>query len=205
MKRAYATQMSFNVPDSERRVAEQASESFEELVGLLRSTMNHLSIIYEPFKKHEKLEPKEVVEYRVALRRYRDRIKENFNEVLKKANNCVKLMAEFSTDTQTVEMMNSFIGNVEDMKKQANNLLSVFSDISSAEFRNGIVAGVEGVKKQTLQLKQLVNDRILNHIDTNILAKNWVNNVTDQYQQKIYNKTPLIVQLFEERQKALSE
>jgi hypothetical protein len=48
-----------------------------------------------------------------------------------------------------------------------------------------------------------VNDRILEHIDTNILAKNWESLVNDKYQEKVKNKTPLVVQLYKERQEAL--
>lgn len=202
---AYSSQMTFDVPDSERRVAEKASECFEELVGLLRLATDHLDIIYEPFNKQENLDTEEVLQYRVALRRYRDKIKENFEKVLKKANRCLILMSEFSTDTRTVEMMNSFMASLDDVKRQANQLLSLFSDIGNAEFRNGIVNGVMNLRKQSLQLRQLINDRILAHIDTNILANNWVSNVTDQYQKQVYNKTPLIIQLFKERQKAINE
>lgn len=200
---AYATQMNFDVPDSEKRIAEKASESFEELIGLLREATEHLNIIYEPFRKQEQLDSQEVLEHRVALRRYRDKIQENFNKVVEKAQKCTVLMSEFATDTHTVEMMNSFISSVDDVKKQLSRFISLFSDVGSADFRNGVVTGTEGLKKQVLQLKELISDRILNHIDTNILAKNWIDNITDEYQNKVYEKTPLIVQLFKERQKAV--
>lgn len=52
-------------------------------------------------------------------------------------------------------------------------------------------------------MKQTISDRILDHIDTNILAKSWTSTVTDEFQNKVYEKTPLIVELFRERNEAV--
>lgn len=112
-------------------------------------------------------------------------------------------MGEFSTDTKTLEMMNSFIASLEDVKKAVERLLQSFSDLDSQTFKDSVVGAIDNVKKQANQFKQLINDRLLDHIDTNILAKNWTNDVTDEYQKKVYEKLPMIVQLFQERQKAI--
>lgn len=204
-RKGYSVQMSFDVPDAEKRVAEKASELFDELSGRLRVASNHLNIIYEPISKYEKIDSELLLEHREVFRNYRDQIKKNFETVMNLAFKAVILMGEFSTDTRTVEMMNSFIGSMKELEKQVNRLLGIFSDISNASFRDGIVRSIESVKEEANQVKHLINDRILNHIDTNILAKKWTSNVTDEYQNKVYEKLPLVVELWKERQKALDE
>ena len=99
--------------------------------------------------------------------------------------------------------MGSFVASVRELEKQVNILLSIFSNLNNPEFKDQLIQAIDSVKKQASQLKQLVNDRILEHIDTNILAKNWESLVNDKYQDKVKNKTPLVVQLYEERQEAL--
>lgn len=205
IKRAYAIQMSFDIPDAEKRVAEKAYESFEDLLSLLRLAGTHLDIIYEPFKKLQgPVDNQTIMEYRVTFRDYRDKIKDNYDEVLKKAYNCAILMGEFSSDNRIVDMMNSFVSAKEDLEKQVNRLLSIFSDLNSSEFATYLTKAIELVKKENSQLKDLINDRVLEHISTNILAKNWINNVTDENQRKVYERLPLIVELFRERQKAMN-
>lgn len=205
IKRAYAIQMSFDVPDAEKRVAEKAYESFEDLLSLLRLASTHLDIIYEPFKKLQSpVDAETIMEYRVTFRDYRDKIKENYDEIIKKAYNCALLMGEFSSDNRIVDMMNAFVSAKDDLEKQVNRLLSIFSNLNSSEFAIYLTKAIELVKKENSQLKDLINDRVLEHISTNILAKNWVNNVTDENQRKVYERLPLIVELFRERQKAMN-
>lgn len=201
--RAYTVQMNLDVPDAEKRIAEKASESFESILSQLKLGIEHLDLIYTPFAKRQKLDSKEIVENRDILRKYRDKTKELFNRIIKDSYQAVSLMGEFSTDSAVEELMGSFVASVKEMEKQVNVLLSIFSNLNNPEFKDQLIKAIDSVKKQSSQLKQLVNDRILEHIDTNILAKNWESLVNDKYQDKVKNKTPLVVQLYEERQEAL--
>jgi len=203
-KYAYSVQMSFDVPDSDKRIAEKASELFQELSSLLNIADEHLDLIYEPFKHNEDIKTEELLEHRTIFRKYRDIIKENFNKILKKSYRCVLLMSSFSSDAQIVELMNSFISETKDIETQVNKLLSIFSDLSSIDFRINLIKAIDLIRLENNQLKQIINDRVLNYIDTNILAKNWVKSVIDENQNKIYENIPLIVELFKEREKALS-
>ena len=201
--RAYTVQMNLDVPDAEKRTAEKASESFESILSQLKLGIEHLDLIYTPFAKRQKLDSKEIVENRDILRKYRDKTKELFEKIVEDSYQAVSLMGEFSTDSAVEELMGSFVSSVRELEKQVNILLSIFSNLNNPEFKDQLIKAIDSVKKQSSQLKQLVNDRILEHIDTNILAKNWESLVNDKYQDKIKNKTPLVVQLYEERQEAL--
>jgi hypothetical protein len=51
----------------------------------------------------------------------------------------------------------------------------------------------------------MIEDRVKNNIQSNILAKNWVDSVSDEMQMKIEKKTPLILDLYNKRQDQLNE
>jgi hypothetical protein len=194
--------MTFEVPDSEKRIAEKADKCFEKLIGLLRYATNHLNIIYEPFENLQSLDNEVLKKHKKLLKRYRDAIEHNYKLIFEKANECAILMGTFATDTKTKTLMNSFLAYIHELEKQVSRLVRIFDNLDSSEFKNSLVLAIDFVKKKNSQLKQLVADRILDHIDTNILAKNWVNNVTDEDDQRVYDKKPLLIQLHEEGEEA---
>lgn len=203
-KKAYSVQMNFEVPDSEKRIAEKAEEYFEQLLAQMEDASKYLDLIYTPFSKHQNIDADMLVEYRVTFRQYKDQVKVKFRNIIRKAYRAVALMNEFSTDTATEELMDSFMGAVRELEKYIDTFVSIFSNLSSPEFRNYLISTIDSLKKQLNQIRQLVTDRILDHIDSNILAKDWAKNVLENYDDgSIQTKVPLVVQLFRERQKAL--
>jgi hypothetical protein len=198
IKKAFAIQMSGRVPDSEKRVAEQAAESFKELNGKLRVAINHLNAISTSFAKLQTPDTKEILKHRMVLRNFRDQVKKNFEEIMSIANNSAVLMAKFGSDPETIEVMNSFGSQIQDLEKQVNRFLALFSNIGDESFMPSVLAAIDSVKKQVSQLKQLVNDRALEHIDTNILAKKWTSDIRDENDNSVYDRLPLLVQLFNE-------
>lgn len=202
-KTAYNVQMSFTVPDAEKRMAEKAAELFNDLSSQLKLSLNHLNIMYIPFKKYQEFDSQELLQHRRALRRYRDQVQLNFNKILAMTSTVLKLMHAFSTDTQISDLMNAFLAHIADLKKQVNRFLGLFSNIGSVDFIGASLTSIEYIKKEISQLKQLINDRILAHLDTNILAKHWTTDTSGEYQEQAYEKVPLIIQLFKERQEAV--
>jgi hypothetical protein len=201
-KKAYSIQMHFNVPDSEKRIAEKAEEYFQQLVAHLDDIKGYLDLIYTPFQKHQNIDMDMIVEYRKTFREYRDQVKAKSDKVTKRAYQCVALMNEFSTDTATEEIMNSFIGSVRELEKYTDTFMSIFSNLNSPEFRDHLILTIDSMKKQMNQIEQLIKDRILEHIDSNILAKNWAKDHCDDG-KPIEERVPLVMQLFKERQEAL--
>ena len=114
-------------------------------------------------------------------------------------------MSEFNTDTSTEEIMKSFVGSIRQLEKYVDIFLSIFSNISESDFRNNLISSIDSIKKQSNQVKQLVNDRVLEHIQSNILAKNWASDFSKHVQEKVDNRVPLVVELFRERQEALKD
>ncbi len=199
--------MHFGIPESEKRIAEKAEEYFDLLLTDLQDIKDYLNLIYIPFQKHQNIDMEMITDYRKTFKEYRDQVKLKFQKVVKKAYKCVALMNEFSTDTATEEIMESFVGTIRELDKYIDTFVSIFSNLNSSEFRNHLISTIDSLKKQMNQIEQLIKDRILEHIDSNILAKNWAKNLSDRFEdsEPIEERVPLVVQLFKERQKALQE
>jgi dGTP triphosphohydrolase len=204
-KRAYSVQMNFQVPNSEKRVAEKAEEYFEQLLAQMQSASDYLDIIYNPFQKRQSVDMEMIVEYRKTFRQYRDEVKRKFSIIIKKSYRAVALMNEFSIDTATEELMDSFMGSIRELEKYIETFVSIFSNMNSSEFRNHLVSTIDSIKKQLNQIRQLVTDRILEHIDSNILAKDWAKDLSERFDEPLQERVPLVVELFRERQKVLKD
>lgn len=204
-KKAYSVQMNFNVPESEKRVAEKAEEYFEQLLAKMEDATNYLDLIYTPFSKYQNVDTEMIIQYRRTFRQYKDQVQRKFENILRMSYRAVGLMNEFSVDTATEELMNSFMGSVRELEKYVDTFVSIFSNLSSPDLRNNLVSTIDSIKRQLSQVRQLVTDRILDHIDTNILAKNWAKDLSDRFEEPLQERVPLVVQLFRERQLALKE
>ena len=203
-KKAYSIKMHFGVPESEKRIAEKAEEYFNQLLSNITDAKDYLNLIYIPFQKHQSIDMEMIAGYRKTFRDYRDQVRLKFQDMTKRAYKCVALMNEFSIDTATEEIMESFIGTIRELDKYVDTFVSIFSNLNSSEFRTHLISTIDSLKKQMNQIEQLIKDRILEHIDSNILAKNWANNISNINGGKpIEERVPLVIQLFKERQKAL--
>jgi len=205
IKRSYVTQMSYDVSSEEKIKAEKALINFSHAIKLLSSASEHLNIMKTPFKENPEMTPEEVMKARAALRRFRDKAVENFNEFKSSAFNCVNIMQTFASDTQSLKLIKSFISGIDDLEKKVNNFVDLFSDLQSKDFAKNTVSAIEDIQKQSEEIEEIIDERIKNHIQSNILASSWVDSVGDEMQMKIEKKTPLILDLSNDREKALSK
>lgn len=204
-KRAYSAMMTYKVSDSEKDQAEKAIRWFNHCVKVLEQCEEHLNLIYNPFKKNENISSNDIFKIRAALRRYRDKVVDNFNKFKKISFKCYVIIQQFTSDTQTEKLLKSFVTSIEDIETQVNRFIDLFSNLKSDEFVKGIIVAIENIKKETAQLKQIIDDRIKDHLQTNILARNWVDSVSVELQEKVEKKSPLVMQLVEERMKMSDE
>lgn len=198
MKR-YALQMSYVVPSEDKDRAEKAIRLFDHLLKKLHMADEHLDLIYVPFKENTSITPEQTYKSRAALRRYRDSVADNFNEVKKIAFKCYVLLQPFSSDTQVVKLNKSFVFSMSDIEKQVNRFLDLFSSLDAKDFAQTIVKATENIKKEVAQLEQIIEDRIKSHIENNILARNWTNGVSDELQEKVEKHIPLSIELVNKR------
>ncbi len=205
IKKAYAVQMTYDVSDDEKHEAERALLFFGHAQKLLEMAADHLDVMKTPFKDNPEMDPKEVVKARAAIRRFRDKSIENFNLFKKAAFNCVNIMQPFASDTQSLKLMKSFISSIDELETSVNLFSELFNDLESKTFAQDVVKSIEGIQEKCEDIGEIIDERIKNHIQTNILATSWVDNVSNDLQMAIEEKTPLIIDLYNKRQDQLNE
>lgn len=197
--KVYSIQMTYEVPSEEKDRATKIVVYFDRLLKISDFCNEHLDLIYTPFKDNPEMSPEQVFKARAALRRYRDKVADNFNIFKRQAFKCFALMQPFSVDTQIVKLTKSFVLCIDDIEKQVNRFIELFSNLESKEFGQAVVKSIDSIKKELAELNQIIEDRIISHIQNNILARSWVDTVSDELQQKVENKVPLAVELVKER------
>jgi|ERR1017187_5352782 hypothetical protein len=198
--KSYAINLSYEVPSEEKDQAEKALMAYDILTKKLKTCDEHLDLIYSPFKNNPNITPEQVYKVRASLRRYRDKVADNFNVFKRIAFRCFVLMQVFSSDTQIVKFNKSFVVAIGDIEKQVNRFIELFSNLESKDFAAIVVKSIENIKKETAQLDQIIEDRIKPYIENNILAINWTDSVSEELQEKVEKRVPLTVRLVEERE-----
>lgn len=205
IKRAYSVSLTYDVSDSEKQEAEKAILLFKNALKLLNLSSEHLNIMKVPFKQNTDVTPESVMSARAAIRRFRDQSTNNFNDFKKAAFQCVNIMKIFSSDTQTIKLIKSFISEIDELEESVNNFIKLFDELDNVDFSKNIVTSIEEIQGICNDIEQIVNDRVLDHIQSNILAKSWVDSVNNDLQIKIEKNTPLMIELFQERQDQLNK
>ncbi len=192
--------LTYQITDEEKRVAEKALLWFEHCVKVLHQANEHLNLIYDPFKQTPDATPEQVFQYRSALRLYRDKVADNFNLFKKVAFKCYVIMQPFTSDTQTEKILKSFVMAIDDIEKQVNRCIDLFSNLKAPDFTKSLITAIDNIKKEIAELEQIIDDRIKTHIQTNILARNWVDNIGQELQEKVEKKSPLVMELVKQRE-----
>ena len=197
--------MSYDVSDTEKQQADKALLYFKAAEKWLMQASDYLNIMGTPFKDNPDMTPEDVMKARAVIRRFRDKTIENFDKFKRVSFECVNLMQTFSTDTQTLKLMKSFITSVDDLEVKVNHFADLFNDLQDKDFAKNVVTSIDDIQKQCDDIDQIIDERIKNHIQKNILATSWVDSFSNDLQMKIEKKTPLIVDLFNKRQDQLNE
>ena len=204
-KTAYSIQMSYQITDEEKRQAEKTILLFKHSGKILDSAANHLNIMKTPFKESSDISPEEIMKVRAALRRFRDKALENFNDFKEAAFNGIKHIQQFSSDTQTVKLIKSFISSVDELQAKVNKFADLFHDLKNKDFVKEVVSAMEEIQDQCKDIEEIIDERIKNHIQNNILGTNWVDDVGKNLQVKLDKKVPIIIDLYNQRQDQLNE
>jgi hypothetical protein len=198
-----SVELSFSVPDEEKKAAQVASERFEHVVSALDGAIEHLSIIYDPLKEAGEISVEAVVERRGIINRYMQKSKENFNKVKQRALYAIKDLNRFSSDSKIGELVNSFVDSIDDLETAVSKFLTALEDNDSPEFKDNIISSVDLIKETASRTENLIYDRIIEYIDDNILAKNWMTIDDSGIQSEISENVPYISRLVDEREKAM--
>jgi uncharacterized protein (UPF0335 family) len=204
MKKAYAIQLSYNISDNEKLAAEKALLYFSDASKKLEMANNHLNILKVPFEENQDITKEALMEERVAIRRFRDKAIDNFNLFKISAFKCVDIMQNFSSDTESVKMLKSFISEIDNLEEIVNDFADLFKNINSNEFKPLILKNIKLIQDKCQEIQDLTDQRIKAHLQTNILARSWVNSVSNQLQKTVEKKKPLILDLYNKMQDELN-
>lgn len=205
LKRVYALQLTYDVSGEEKKLGEKALLYFDEADRLLNIALTQLDIMGVAFKDHPDIDTKEIIEFRRALRRYRDQTIENFKNFKIAASHCMSVMQPFISDTQVLKLIKLFSSSVEEISDQVSKFYNIFDNLESKSFVNDINTAINDIKKICEELKETIHDRIEDYIKNNIIGKSWLDGVSDQMQVSVQRQTPLVIDLFKHRQKQLKE
>lgn len=183
MLKTYALMLSYDISDAEKQQAEKSLLCFDNAVKYLNKATDYLNIMATPFKDHPDIKTADIIEYRAALRRYRDKLIENFDNFTQASRRCHKAMQPFLSDTQILKLVNLFVSSIEEIGKKVNNLSNLFDDLESKTFVQDVNKLLDELSKSCDELKEIIEDRIIDYIKTNVIGKNWVNQDNDPTQQ----------------------
>lgn len=203
-KIANTIEMSFDIPESEKKAAEEVVEIFKKVIATMDTAKKHLNDMYEPFRGTEAIPPEELQKIHGQISRYKDQVKANFEQVKLLSGYAMAKLNQFASDTHIMELENTFNDSFSDLEGQVNIVMEILTDVEAVDFKDRFIAGVESVRSEAHEMEKLINDRIIDYVDTNILAKNWMEDVQRALDGNVQARVPYITQLFHERQKALS-
>jgi hypothetical protein len=205
IKKAYVSQMSYKLTDTEKESAEKSLLVFNFAKEVLDKVIDHLYVMLTPFKNNPDISKEEVVEFRAALRRYRDRVIENFKQFKIASFKAIRTLHPFSMDTETAKLTKTYVSYVDDLENMVGKFSDLFQNMKDATFVSDVVASLTKIEKQCNDIKDFIENRVKSHIQKEILGKTWMDGISDELQITIEDKTPKILELEQERNRQLAD
>ena len=200
IKLARAIELSFAVTDSERQSAVVVIERLNSLVGVLNNLKSKLDVLIDAFERVDSFTVEDVVKKRSVINDYIEHLYDTFDRGSKQALYAIVKLKIFEIDQSILELINALNDGVVSLKKSLDSLSDDLSDVKNVEFKNKTVAAAQNVKKEIDSLLGLVKDRIIEHINGDILAKTWTKDLSNELDLNIKKKLPLIRELYQQRQ-----
>jgi hypothetical protein len=201
-KLAASLDMSFKVPDSEKKMAQQALKDFLTTINGLSIAKDHLDLLYGPFKKAQEISTDALMKFRGKLNRFKLQIRKNFKKVREHAFNALNNLNYFSTDTHCIELINAFKEAMNDLIQAVIKFVEILNDFKSDGFKDKVIAAIDNIKKESAQVEALTRDRIINHIKKNIIGESWI---TNDDLKKLKEKVPTVIEVHKKIHENLNE
>ncbi len=189
-KIAGSIDLSFDIPDSEKQIARNTIEYLNGVYSSLKIASDHLDIIYDPFQSHTDISTESIVKNRGVIDRYKQKIKENYNKMKEYAFYSIRELNEFSSDSKIKEIVDAFRSSISDLEDSVVKLLEMLGDYESKTYRDDIVKQIDLIKQYTDNTRELIKDRIIQHVESNILADSWLENTEKMLEEKEQKSGP---------------
>ena len=204
-KIAETVEMSIAIPDSEKGTAGALVSILEKLSVKYDGFNTLLDKIYNPFSGDKEVSKESVENNKKPFMDYKKEIDETLREIEQVAMLCVEKLIVFSSDTDINELLTSFKSGIDQIKDNVRILGDALVSWDSDDFKDMVVKSIENLKKDINNSRELINDRIISHINENILGKSWVDEIGKEMNLDIKDKEPMIKELYREREIQLQE
>ena len=204
LKIAQFVDFSTDIPDSEKKDAEEALLRLEEATYHLKQATEHLNVLYDPFSEHDSISTKSVVKKRGVLNRFKQASKEKFENFKRLCILAIQKLNNFSKgDMEIQEIIGALESAIIDIEQKLEKFYDVLSDYESPDFRNDVLSTIDDVRRKSEEFNDLVYDRIIEHINANLIGKTWMSDAEDRLNLDVKEHTPLLLELFKQRQQML--
>jgi hypothetical protein len=181
--------------ESEKKEAETLVDSFNHALAVLSIAKDHLDIMSDSFSSISDISKDDIYKKRGLFNRYNQKLLSNFNEFMEDLFNAIKLFNKFANDPKVNELIESIIQVSGNITEKVNDLIERLKDYDSESYIEDCKGLIDKINTSSNEFEELINDRVLQFVDDDILNKNWLEEVSE-------NK-PIDQRLNEERQQAL--
>lgn len=193
-KIATTLEMSFKIPDSEKKIADQAMKYFFSVINSISIIKDYLDKVYDPLKAAASISPEALIKFRGKLTLIKYQIKKIFKVLKKNAGHALKYLNHFSTDTHCIELINAFKESMNDVSEACSKLINTLDDYIVSDFKDKMVAAIDNVRKEINQTEDLCRNRIINHLKNNIVGNGWE---AEEYKKEIIEeKLPTVIKIY---------
>ena len=198
-KRAYLLQMNSELNDEEKSVANRALIRSRKAEKDLRFCLNFIIVFYTPFKDNGGATPEYIFKTRASLRIFRNKNIENFNNFKMSAFYLLECLEYFSTDIQTIKIVNSFNSYIDELEDLVNKFSQLFNDLNSKDFVPEAIKLLDLIKDKIEDVIDMINNRINKHVKENILSINWRDELATKLNKTIKEQVPILLELGKKR------
>jgi hypothetical protein len=173
--------ITFKVPNREKKKAKIILDEINSLSEkIIRSFIDHLDLMYEPFSQYKGITPEQASDASVHLDNFASVVEENLTKIKKKVYKVMKYLEDFDSDTSIYSMLNSLDDSTKNISTSVNNFVDVLSNKKeSIDFQDNATKSIEIIKKETSQLKRLIDETISDYIKENILLEDWTTEIKE--------------------------
>lgn len=204
-----ALQLNYEISEQEKKQAVVVINLFNDVLDKLSLVVQHLKFMENSFSSDkDSITPEEVLNRRAALRQFRDKLIDLFNDmILDKSNEgilpALKAAEIFDSDMKISNLKNLVTDSFVSLKDHTNKFIELFSDLEDKEFVQNVIAGIGVVLKESSKFEEIIRNNFLKYIKENIFPQNVESKILDKPVSTKSNNKPYVQLLHENIEKHL--
>lgn len=204
-----ALQLNYEISEQEKKQAVVVINLFNDVLDKLSLVVQHLKFMENSFSSDkDSITPDEVLNRRAALRQFRDKLIDLFNDMIFDKSNegilpALKSAEIFDSDMKISNLKNLVTDSFVSLKDHTNKFIELFSDLEDKEFVQNVIAGIGVVLKEASKFEEIIRNNFLKYIKENIFPQNVESKILDKPVSTKSNNKPYVQLLHENIEKHL--